>query len=131
MDGDHSILPEESKPDFNSKLSFGSLNTINLSLEIGYMYSIVFLHNFYITLSAIPGIVIVAGDYKINNRELIGLQPSLRLKTMNAIGYNSRRFYAGIQFTGNAYFTRLDKKAGIEIGHGKGKIFFGYRFMRK
>ena len=131
LDGDHSILPEESKPDFNSKLAFESLNTINLSLEVGYMYSIVFLDNFYLTLSAIPGIVIVAGDYKINERKLIGLQPSLRFKTMNAIGYNARRFYCGIQFTGNAFFTRLDKKAGIEIGHGKGKLFFGYRIKKK
>ena len=131
LDGDRSILPEESKPDFNSKLSFESLNTMSLSIEVGYMYSIVFLKKFYITLSAIPGVVVVAGDYKIDDRELIGLQPSLKFKTMNAIGYNSRRFYAGLQFTGNVYFARLDRNAGVEIGHGKGKIFFGYRIKRK
>ncbi len=131
LDGDKAILPEEAWPDFNPKLTFHSLNLASLSVRFGYMYSIVIAKNFYITLGLIPGFGVSAGDYSVDKRELIGLFPSFNIKTMNAIGYNSRRFYGGILIEGDVSSARIDKKENIGIGHGKGKLFFGYRFKRK
>jgi hypothetical protein len=131
LDGDKAILPEEAWPDFNPKLTFHSLYLASLSVRFGYMYSIVIGRNFYITLGLIPGLALSTGDYSVDNRELIGLFPSFNIKTMNAIGYNSRRFYGGIQFEGDLLSARIDKKENIGIGHGKGKLFVGYRFKRK
>jgi hypothetical protein len=95
------------------------------------MYSFVIGGNFYITLGLIPGIALSAGDYQVGKRESIGLFPSLNIKTMNSIGYNSRRFYAGIQFEGDFYSARVEKSENVGIAHGKGKIFIGYRFKKK
>jgi len=131
LDGDKVILPEEAWPDINPELTFQSLNLASLGVHFGYMYSIVIGRNFYITLGLIPGVALSTGDYKVDSRTLIGLHPSLKIKTMNSIGYNSRRFYAGVQIEGDVYSARIDKKANIGIAHGKGKLFVGYRFKRK
>ncbi len=131
LDGDMSIIPEEVLPDFNPELSFKSLYLASLSVQFGYMYSFVIGRNFYITLGLIPGVALSAGDYQVNKRESIGLFPSFNIKTMNSIGYNARRFYAGVQLEGDIYNARIDKKAGAGIAHTKGKLFVGYRFKRK
>lgn len=131
LDGDSDILPESSKQDFNPDLYFSSLNTINLSIEGGYMYTLVFLRKFYLTVSAIPGFVLMAGDYKIEDREFLDLRASLKFNTLNSLGYSSRRFYTGIHFGNSFYLTKVDKKAGIEVGYMKLKLFAGFRLRKK
>ncbi len=131
LDGDTPILPEEAWPDFHPELTFQSLYLASLSVRFGYMYSIVIGRNFYITLGLIPGLALSTGDYKVDNRALIDIFPSLTIKTMNALGYNSRRFYAGIQIEGDVFGARIDRKENVGIAHGKGKLFFGYRFKKK
>jgi hypothetical protein len=54
LDGDQSVLPEDARQDFNPKLAFHSLYLASLSLQFGYMYTIVIGGNFYITLGLIP-----------------------------------------------------------------------------
>ena len=131
LDGDDAVLPEEAKPDYNPNLYFSSLNTINLSFDGGYMYTLVFLPKFYLTVSAIPGIVLVAGDYKVDEREFLDLRASLKFSTMNSLGYNSRRFYAGLQFTNSFFLTKIVDKSGIKDGYMKLKIFAGFRVRKK
>jgi len=131
LDGDKAILPEEAWSDFNPKLSFESLYLASLSLQFGYMYTLVIGGNFYITLGLIPGVALSAGDYQVDTREMIGLFPSLNIRTMNSMGYNARSIYVGLQFEGDVYSARIDKAANVGIAHSKGKIFFGYRFKRK
>lgn len=131
LDGDTDIIPIEAQPDFDSKLYFSSLNTINLSFDGGYMYTFVFLRKFYLTLSAIPGIVLVAGDYKIDEREFLDLRTSLKFSTMNSLGYNSRRFYTGVQFTNSFYLTKIGENSGIQDGYMKLKLFAGFRLRKK
>jgi hypothetical protein len=131
VDGDDSLVPADAQNDFNPNLSFSSLNTVNIGVNAGYMYSLVFLKKCYITLSAIPGIILLSGDYKVDTRKFLGLSPSLSLKTMNSIGYNTRRFYTGLQFSGDAFGARWAEKSGVMIGHSKWKIFVGYRFKSR
>jgi hypothetical protein len=50
---------------------------------------------------------------------------------MNSLGYNARRVYVGLQFEGDVSSARIDKSAHVGIGHGKGKVFIGYRFRRR
>jgi len=131
LDGDSDILPESAKPDFNPNLYFSSLNTINLSINGGYMYTLVFLRKFYLTLSAVPGIVLVAGDYKIEDREFLDLRASIKFSTMNSLGYNSRRFYTGVHFGNSFYLTKISEKDGIQVGYMKLKLFAGFRLRKK
>lgn len=130
--GDRSVIPEEVEDQFNPVLGWNQYNLASLSINAGYMYSLVIKKHFYITLGLIPGLAFNAGDFSLDNKiEPFGILVSPRLKTMNAIGYNKRKFYAGITIQSAWNFTWLDKKALVETGTGKGKIFIGYRIKGK
>ena len=50
---------------------------------------------------------------------------------MNAVGYNLRRFFAAFQYLADIQALRIDKKLGVQMGYGKTKLIFGYRFAGK
>ena len=68
------------------------------------------------------------GDYYTDERKYYAPRINLKLNSMNAIGYNSMKFFTGFQFMANAYFSRIENKLTTEIGHGKASFFVGYRF---
>jgi hypothetical protein len=131
MSADSSIVPNEVSDFFEPDLHLVDLNILSASVSIGYMYSFVLKKRFFLTLSLIPGININGGDYYTDNRNFNSPSINLKLNSLNAIGYNSSRFFTGFQFLADAYFTRLEKKISAEIGHGKLSFFIGYRFGGK
>ena len=128
MDADSSIIPNEVADSFDPSLHLTDLNIISASVSLGYMYSFVYKKRFFLTLSLIPGLNINGGDYYTNHRKYNSASINLKLNSLNAIGYNSTKFFTGIQFLSDAYFSRLEKKLSAEIGHGKLSLFVGYRF---
>jgi len=70
------------------------------------------------TLCLIPGIGINNGDYRTENLVPISSSLALRVKTMNAIGFNVQRFYTGLQLISSFYYMPLDKdlKSGVLEG---------------
>jgi hypothetical protein len=130
MNADSSIVPKEVSEYFEPALRLVDLNILSASVSFGYMYSFVYKKRLFLTLSLIPGLNINAGDYFTDNRNFNSPSINLKLNSLNAIGYNSSRFFTGFQFLADAYFTRLEKKLSAEIGHGKLSFFVGYRFGR-
>ena len=128
MDADSSIVPNEVSDFFEPNLHLTDLNILSVSASFGYMYSFVYKKRFFLTLSLIPGLNINAGDYYTDNRNYNSASINLKLNSLNAIGYNSMKFFTGFQFLADAYFSRLEKKLSAEIGHGKFSFFVGYRF---
>lgn len=128
MDADSSIVPNEVSGSFEPNLHLTDLNILSASISFGYMYSFVYKKRFFLTLSLIPGLNINAGDYYTDSRVYNSASINLKLNSLNAIGYNSSKFFTGFQFFSSAYFTSLDKKLSAEIGHGKLSFFVGYRF---
>ena len=131
MNADSSIVPNDVSEYFEPGLHLIDLNILSASASFGYMYSFVYKKRFFLTLSLIPGLNINAGDYYTDNRNFNSPSINLKLNSLNAIGYNSSRFFTGFQFLSDAYFSRLEKKLSAEIGHGKFSFFAGYRFGRK
>jgi hypothetical protein len=131
MDADSSIVPPEISTYFDPDLHLLDLNVLSVAVSLGYMYSFVFKEQFFLTISLIPGININSGDYFTKARNTIFPNFNLKLNTMNAIGYNGRKFFAGFNFLADGFFSRIDKKLTTEIGHGKSSFFVGYRFGRK
>ena len=128
MDADSSIIPNEVADSFEPSLHLTDLNILSASVSFGYMYSFVYKKRFFLTLSLIPGLNINASDYYTDNRNYNSPSINLKLNSLNAIGYNSTKFFTGFQFYSDAYFARLEKKLSAEIGHGKLSLFVGYRF---
>ena len=133
MDADSSIVPPEVKSDFNPDLYLIDLNALNVAVSVGYMYSFIFKEHFFITLSLIPGINVNGGDYLPESKDRVYKSINIRFKffTMNAIGYNGRKFFAGAQGLGDTDFLQLDKKLNLVTGNGQLSLFVGYRFGKK
>jgi hypothetical protein len=133
MDADSSIVPPEVKSDFDPNLYLIDINIINAAVSVGYMYSYIFKNHFFITLSLIPGINFNGGDYlaESTTREYNSINIRFKFFTMNAIGYNGRRFFAGAQLLGETDFLQLSKKQNLETGNGQLSLFVGYRFGKK
>jgi hypothetical protein len=131
MDADSSVVPPEATEYFSPELYLNNLNVISVSLSLGYMYSFVYKKRFFLTLSLIPGVNIGSGDSYTDHRNYSPLSVHLKLNSMNAIGYNSMKFFTGFQFLADVYFSKFEKKVLAEIGHGKFSLFVGYRFGKK
>lgn len=131
MDADSSIVPSDLEIFFTPNLYLQDLNILSLSVNVGYMFTFVFKKNIFLTLSMIPGLSFNSGDYYARTRENISLNFNLKLISMNAVGYNGRRFFGGMQFLIDSYYVGLDKKIKSEIGYGKLSFFVGYRFRSK
>lgn len=130
MDADSSIVPIEVQNSFDEKLHLTSLNSISISIDGGYMYTFVWKKHFYITASLIPGLGISMGDFRTEFREPFDTYLFFSLRSMNSIGYNSRKIFGGIQLLGDMFNIRIDQQLKTEIGRGKAKLFIGYRFGR-
>lgn len=128
LDADSTIIPPEFHEDFNEKLHLVDLNTSNLGLGFGYIYTLIIKDHFYATASFIPNFGINMGDSKTSFREPFKTHLYLGFKSLNSIGYNTSRFFGGIQFSVDFFNTRIDKKLNVQTGHGKAKLFLGYRF---
>ena len=131
VDGDSSMIPLTLQPEYNDVLQIRDMNNLSIGASLGYMYTYVFKENYFLTVSLIPGLVFNNGDYSVTQRESIPQQLNGRLKSMNSIGYNSRRFFTGITFEVEGYWIKLAKQQRVETSHGSGSLFVGYRFKNK
>lgn len=131
LNADSSMVPSYLQDEFNFTLQYTDLNTLNLSLKFGYMYSFVPWESYFLTLGLIPGINLNTGDYYIAERELINTHLALNMKIIAALGYNGKRVFTGAQLIGDGFDIKLNNNSKTLIGRGKLKIYFGYRFHGK
>lgn len=131
LDGDSSLVPESLKSEFGNALQFQDLNNLSLGLSIGYMYTYVFKEHYFVTVSLIPGLIYNNGDYSNITRQPLPRQLNTRVKTMNSLGYNARRFFTGITFEAEGYWIKIADNQRTEITHGSAAVFVGYRFKKK
>jgi len=131
MDADSSIVPVELADQFDPDLHLIDLSVISLAVNFGYMYTFTWKEHFFITLGLIPGLNMNLGDSKAEERDVFKWSFSYKIKTMNAVGYNSKRFFTGLQFVGDWNNVRLKKNLHTLFNHSSIKIFVGYRFRNK
>ena len=128
MDADSSIIPNDVINSFKEQLYLRDVNVISVVLSFGYMYSLIYKEHFFLTLGLIPGLSLNFGDYLTDYRSSFKPNATLKINTMNAIGYNGRNFFGGIQFIGDFSNVRIEKKLNTRIGYGRFGFFAGYRF---
>jgi hypothetical protein len=131
MDADSSIVAQNLIEYFDPKLHMIDFNVISLAVNIGYMYTFVWKKRFFVTLGLIPGLNFNLGDSKAEQRDAFGWNVSYKIKTMNALGYNGKRFFTGFQFVGDLNNIRIYEKLQTKFTHGSLKFFVGYRFRKK
>lgn len=129
MNADSSLAPTQSAA--LSEFPIIDVHNIRLGIKVGYMYTFTFLDGYFITISAIPELGYNKGDFSTGYRTAFSNHFSLGYTTMNAFGYNGKRFYSGVQIISDGFAIRLDDDYRIQVGNGKMKFFVGYRFLGK
>lgn len=128
LDADSSLIPNELELSSTAWNDFSQWNVVSLTASFGYMYSLIFKERFFITLGLIPGIGISNGDYWTGERIRMKSAFTARVKTMNAIGYNGKRFFTGLQLIAGINYIPLEKELKGSIVEGRSALFLGYRF---
>ena len=131
MDADSSIIPVEYINFFDPALHITDYSVISLAGNFGYMYTFVLKEHFFLTLGIIPGLNFNMGDYKADVREVYKWNVSYKIKTMNALGYNGEKIFAGLQLVGDWNNVVLEKKLHTQFNQGSVRLFVGYRFRKK
>ncbi|MCD4735006.1 MAG: DUF4421 domain-containing protein [Bacteroidales bacterium] len=70
------------------------------------------------------------GDFSTKERYYQSANINFNFVSMNAFGYNGRKFFTGVNFITEGTFSRIEKKLNTEIGFGKASFFVGYRIRR-
>jgi len=128
LDADSSLIPNELELSAAAWNNFSQWNVASATASFGYMYSLILKERFFLTLGLIPGMGISNGDYWAGERNRMKASFTLRLKTMNAIGYNGNRFFVGVQLIAGINYIPLEKEIKGNIMEGRSALFLGYRF---
>lgn len=128
---DSSVIPSSIQSQFGEDLHLTNLTNLSLGINAGYMHTFVFKRNIFLTVSLIPGLIFNNGDYSVNRLQSIPRQVNGRVKSLNSLGYNSRRIFAGITYEIDGYWIKLADNQRTEVSHGSGSLFIGYRFKSK
>jgi hypothetical protein len=131
MSSDSSVIPNALADYFDEKLHLVDLSMLSVALNMGYIHTFVWKKKFFLTLGFIPGLNFNLGDSKAETREVLKWNVSYKIKSMNAIGYSVKKFFAGIQLQGDLNNIRLAKKLNTLYSNGSLKLIFGYRFVKK
>ena len=131
MDADSSVIPANIGNDYYSDFQLFDINVSTLGANFGYMYTFVFKSKIFFTLGFIPSINFNFGDYQTQYREPLEKNLSFGYTTMNAFGYNSRRFFTGFQFSLTTNPVKFGPEQKVTIRHGNAKYFVGWRLKNK
>lgn len=128
MDSDSSIIPQSTGTYFSENANLTNVLASSIGIRAGYMYTFVLKERFYITISAIPGINYGLGDQKTMYKSIIDNRFSFSMLSMNAIGYNSKKFFCGLMMTGELNRISLAQDLAMKHMYGKFKFHTGFRF---
>ena len=97
ISSDHGIIPAEiiDKYHIPSSNQIISGKFYSLGLSPGYVYTLVFLKNFYITAAAFPGLAGLYSVYKDEHTDYSHFEFNFQLSGRIVIGYNSKIWFLG------------------------------------
>jgi len=127
LNADSSMVPLADQLRFNYRLNFTDLSTTHTTLSLGYFYSFVYKKYWYLTLSAIPSLSLVFGDYKVDNRDLIDFNLQFALNTLSSLGYNGRKFFSAIQLIAALQPVNIADGARVDLAYSSLRVLFGMR----
>ncbi len=126
LKADSSIVPVEYASSFSPYAAITRMNMVHLQQSVGYAYTFI-RKKFYLTLSAFPGASLSAGAVDSEAGRYNPFKLNFILNSKNGIGYNSRRWYAGLYFIYRYQNIKLNNDVSLNYNLGEWRIFIGYR----
>jgi hypothetical protein len=128
--GSPSLVTFPFRSSFDTVSFIRGVHMHNFGINLGYIYTLVFLKECYATASFVQGIgarqVRYTRDDNLNNSQLAG--GADRLNVRLALGYNNGRYFIGTMEILNYYFLRGKLNPTFDYSFGKFMIYIGYRF---
>lgn len=124
---DDSIIPIHLQPYFNEQANINRLSAIGAGALAGIATYIVLPANFFIALSASPGIGLEYKEIRTETDNYIPTNPLVyKLDFFGALGYKREKFYINFTFATNMYANNLDFGNKRTLSITKSKLIFGY-----
>jgi hypothetical protein len=142
MSADSGLVSGKYKKYLGGYCNMDHSNSLNIGMAVGYMYTFVIKKHFYATISINPGLSYLNyqahaygpkdtvqghrdSTYIVKSQSNLGF----RLQSRIALGYNSPRWYAGLNFAGDAFYQNESvARSSLDYSIGSFRIFVGYRF---
>lgn len=129
-DAPEGIIPDDFPDNYDTLFDVRRFASVNLGLSIGYTYTYVFLDNFFVNLSAVPGIgaknTTIVHDNNIVRKDGV----SFRWIGRMALGYEHEKFFMGITAIATSN-TIPGKQLVVSSSNSKIRFFVGKRFNAK
>ena len=121
------IMPDDLPDEYEALFNIRRFNSVNLGLSVGYTYTYVFLDNFFVNLSAVPGIGAKKTTIEHDNINVRKHGVSFRWIGRMALGYEHEKFFMGITAIATSN-TIPGKKLVVSSTNSKVRFFVGKRF---
>ncbi len=131
INGDSSLIPYQNNyPNFFTGIYYSKSSYLGIGSNVGYTFTLILLENWFFDFTILGGITIGNSTiYLDNNEKKSSAGLGLNLSNRFGMGYNSKLFYVGINYTNIQSNTSLPiPKMGYGFGLGRIKFIFAYRF---
>ncbi len=124
-------IPDEFPDEYKDTFDISGFSSVNIGITAGYTYTLVFLKNFFINMSLVPGIGYKRSVMYDNNNELYRNDgASMRLVGRIALGYEHPEFFLGITSISTSNSISYDNVIASS-SNSKFRFFVGKRFNCK
>jgi len=121
-------IPDDLPIDLRDTFNIKSFSSLNLGITMGYTYTFVFLKNFFVNLSLVPGLGLKAsGMYNNDGRVAYSNGVSIRWVARVALGYEHKDFFLGVTSVVTSNSIRYEYVNAFS-SNTKLRFFVGKRF---
>ncbi len=131
ISGDSCLIPSYNNyPEFITGVYYSKSSYFGIGSNVGYTFTLVFLENWFFDFAILAGITVGNSTIYIDNsgkESSVGF--GLNISNRFGMGYNSKRFYAGLNYTNTQANSALPiPKMGYGFNLGRIKLIIAYRF---
>lgn len=128
--GKPSLVLDPFKGSFDSTSFIRRGQSHNFGINLGYIYTVVFLKKCYATASLVQGLGAKHVTYHMEdetiNRQFLGGAGKLNVRL--AMGYDQGRYFIGTMGMSDIFIFRGKANTSFEYTFGKFMVYLGYRF---
>jgi hypothetical protein len=125
-----SLVTEPFKSSFDSLSFLSSGHSHNFGVNLGYIYTLVFLKKCYSTVSLVQGIggkeVVYMSENGTSYRQLVAGTGKLHVRF--GLGYDQGRYFVGTMGMFDYFMFGDRSSSALSYSHGKFMVYVGYRF---
>lgn len=128
LEGDSTVVPVRYDPLADEQARLKSGDFLSVALMPGYTHTFVVFKRLFLTLSPSVGFMFQEQHYLTEHDMVVNRQTFIpRLMGRTGLGFNSRRFYAGISSVNDVYNIQLAKGTRINNQISSFTLYTGFR----